>query len=182
MSPPSNNGGRPLDFYQAECLGLDSDSTYTDFEDVSVGPVFVNVEAGQHVKCRARAFNHISWGEPSPWSDYGTAVEGLPGPPPEGAIITAETPGPRKITVEFDPPSYDGGSPITGFTVRCFSFDGGVTGIRSGAGSPIVVPNLSGNRHYRCQALASKAWGDGPYGDSGDSVLVPPASRLAGTG
>ena len=77
----------------------------------------------------------------------------------------------------FSPPASDGGSPITGYTAPASRTDGGVTGTKSGAASPLLVTGLTSGKNYHCRVRATNAVGTGPYGAYGATVLVPAPRR-----
>lgn len=74
-------------------------------------------------------------------------------------------------TVTFSPPLYDGGSPITGYTVT--SNPGGI--VVSGAGSPIMVTGLTNGTTYTFTVVATNA-----IGDSTPSVATDPIMPATG--
>ena len=82
------------------------------------------------------------------------------------------------MSVAFSPPASNGGSPITSYTAQCVSTDGGVTGTKTGAASPLQVTGLTGGKHYHCRVRATNAIGTGAYSGYGATVLV--ASHGAG--
>ena len=63
--------------------------------------------------------------------------------------------------VRFSAPLSDGGSPITGYTARCASSNGGVTRQAQGPASPVNVPSLSRGKTYTCTVRATNAIGTG---------------------
>ncbi len=68
------------------------------------------------------------------------------------------------------------GSPITGYSVTCYSTDGGVTNTQTGATTTIKVSGLDGGKNYRCRARATNAAGTGTNSVYGDTVLLPAAT------
>ena len=85
----------------------------------------------------------------------------MPAPAP-----TVTNPAAGSLKVTFKAPAANG-SPITGFTAKCTSGNGGATGSKSGAKSPITVTGLTAGKNYRCRVLATNARGAGsPSGPS----------------
>jgi PKD repeat protein len=106
--------------------------------------------------------------------------------PPITTITTAPpltVPGaPQSVTarpigttaeVRFTAPSSNGGSPITGYTARCTSSNGGLTRQAQGAASPVNVPSLSRGKTYTCTVRATNAIGTGPPSTPTTSFRVP---------
>jgi YVTN family beta-propeller protein len=106
------------------------------------------------------------------------SVPGAPG----NAIATA---GNAQATVSFTAPGFDGGGPITSYTVT--SSPGGISA--SGSGSPIIVPGLANGTTYTFTVAATNSAGVGPASLASNAVTphtVPDApssvSALAGDG
>jgi hypothetical protein len=76
------------------------------------------------------------------------------------------------VTVTFTPPTSNGGSPITAYTARCTSTNGGKTGIRTLTRRTITVTGLTPSRRYTCQVRATNAAGPGPYSARSRVVVV----------
>ena len=85
--------------------------------------------------------------------DIGVAT--LPGAP----AINATVPGNGQVTIGFDPPASNGGSPITLYTATCV---GGGTYTATGTYSPLVVTGLAAATSYTCTVSATNAVGTGP--------------------
>ena len=99
---------------------------------------------------------------------------------PAAPTVKNSTPLEGAVRVAFTPGS-DGGSPITGFTAKCVSTNGGVTKTKTGPSSPITVINLTGDKNYHCRVRATNAVGTGPYGPFGSTVQVLPTPPDAPT-
>lgn len=82
------------------------------------------------------------------------------------------TPGRRSVTVTFTPPTSNGGSPITAYTARCTSTNGGTSGLRTLTRRSITVTGLTPGKRYTCQVRAINAAGPGPFSDR-SRVVVP---------
>jgi hypothetical protein len=96
------------------------------------------------------------------------AAANVPGAP----TIGSATADPGQAIVTFTPPSGDGGSPITSYTVTCTPLGGGSAVMASGNGSPIIVPGLTGGVTYTCTVSATNAAGTGAPSASSNAVLV----------
>ena len=107
---------------------------------------------------------------------------------PTGVSASA---GDGSATVSFSPPSSDGGSPITGYTVFASgdATSTSVTAAVSGgaAGSPIVVSGLTNGETYTFAVTATNAVGTGPASAPSNAVTpigppgAPSALVVAGT-
>jgi len=93
---------------------------------------------------------------------------------PDAPIIGTATAGNGKATVSFTPPSSDGGSPITGYTVT--SNPGGKSA--SGSASPMTVIGLNNNTTYTFTVTATNAVGSSSASAPSNSV-TPTTKTLA---
>jgi uncharacterized protein (TIGR02145 family) len=104
------------------------------------------------------------------------ALENCPGVPcisisapgPCSSIVATPT-GPSSASVSFVPPTYDGGSPITGYVVTATSTPSAPAKRKSsaiitatGTSSPIIVPGLTFGVNYIFTVLATNAVGPSP--------------------
>ena len=90
---------------------------------------------------------------------------------PGAPTIGSATAGNYSATVTFTPPTSDGGSPITSYTVT--SNPGGITA--SGSASPIAVTGLTPGNSYTFTVTATNA-----VGTSSTSAVSNMLSRLTG--
>ena len=131
-------------------------------DDVTIGNV---VTTTNHLTVAAT-------GHPAQSQDLTTRINAPSGTVPGAPTVTGSTPSAGAVSVAFTPGS-DGGSPITGFTAECVSTDGGATGTKSGAASPLSVTGLSPGKSYHCRVRATNAVGTSAYSAFGATVLVP---------
>ncbi len=89
-----------------------------------------------------------------------TAVTSTPGPP----TITAVLPGDGSVTVEFTPPSNNGGSAINGYKATCGSQ------VATGTASPITVTGLTNGTAVTCTVEAQNSLGLGTPSAASASV------------
>ncbi|HEX4332091.1 MAG TPA: FG-GAP-like repeat-containing protein [Usitatibacter sp.] len=86
---------------------------------------------------------------------------------PDSPTSVSALAGDGQATVSFTPPGYDGGSPITGYTVTCGTASTVVSS------PPVVISGLTNGTSYSCSVVATNAAGDSyPSG----SVSVTPAT------
>jgi hypothetical protein len=93
---------------------------------------------------------------------------------PTGVTATA---GDGQATVTFSPPTSNGGSPITSYTVT--STPGGLTA--PGAGSPVTVSGLTNGTAYTFTVHATNAVGAGPESAPSNPVTPTPTATTAPT-
>ena len=104
------------------------------------------------------------------------------GAPAGAAKTTATVPGAptikavkaevRGVRVAFKAPASDGGLRITSYRVECTSTNGGRTGSRREAKSPIKVLNLTAAKSYRCTVVAHNRVGTGAPSSPSASVVT----------
>ena len=73
---------------------------------------------------------------------------------PSAPVITSVVPGPRRVTINFIPPSSTGGAAIVSYTATCAA-TGQTSRSTTGTGSPLVVSGLKGGVSYACALTAS---------------------------
>lgn len=76
---------------------------------------------------------------------------------PDAPAITKLVPGGQRISVHFNAPGWQGGTPITSYTASCTG--GGVTRTATGTVSPIVVTGLTNGVSYTCTVTATNGAG-----------------------
>ena len=85
-------------------------------DDVTIGKEVVTTN---HLALTATGF-------PSQSQDLTTKIVAPAATVPGAPTVTGSTPSAGAVTVAFNPPASNGGSPITGYTAQCVSTDGGV--------------------------------------------------------
>jgi len=115
-------------------------------------PIIIrNVVNGTSYQVQLRARNANGAGPAS------VAVEGVPRPMPSAPAVAAVAEGDRTLTVTFDAPAYDGGSPVVNYR---YSLDGGATWttrVPAWVGSPLVIRGLVNGRDYDLRLRAVNA-------------------------
>lgn len=97
---------------------------------------------------------------------------------PGAPTIGVATPGNAQASFAFTPPTSDGGSAITGYTVTCTPA-GGIGG--TGTSSPLVMTGLANGTTYTCSITASNAAGTSEPSASVTVEPVAPPAPDAGT-
>jgi hypothetical protein len=135
---------------------------------------------------RGRLFDWKRWcGGPAVLAVLAVLAVAMIGAPAGAAKKTVSVPGAPTITsvkaqvrgvrVAFKAPASNGGLKITSYRVKCTSSDGGQTGTRIGAKSPIKVLSLSPAKSYRCSVRAHNRVGSGsPSAPSAPVVTLAP--------
>jgi hypothetical protein len=93
---------------------------------------------------------------------------------PDGPGIGTATPANASVSVSFSPPAFDGGSPVTTYTVA--ATPGGASA--SGSGSPITVGGLTNGVSYTFVVAASNALGSG-WQSTASRAVVPASSQAS---
>ena len=168
FTPPASNGGSPITSYTAQCVSTDGGVTKS--QDKTTSPMLVNnLSAGKHYHCRVRATNAVGVG---PYSAYGATVLIPAAVVPGAPTVTSSTPSAGAVSVAFNPPANNGGSPITSYVASCVSTDGGATKSKTGTASPLQVIALTSGKHYHCRVRAINAVGTSAFSAFGATVLV----------
>ena len=105
-----------------------------------------------------------------------TATFNAIGPPGAPTGVTA-TAGNGQATVSFIPPTINGGSAITSYTVTAYLSNGTVAATATGASSPIVVTGLTDGVSYYFTVTATNA--SGTSSGSTQSNTVTPAQTVS---
>jgi large repetitive protein len=149
FTPPASDGGSPITSYTVTC----NPGAVT--ASGAASPVTVTgLTNGSAYNCTVIANNAVGPSAPS------ASVAVTPRTVPDAPTIGAATLGMGQVTIAFTPSASDGGSPITGYTVRCVSALGTVTA--NGSGSPIVVTGLTNGMLYQCSVVANNLVGASP--------------------
>jgi alpha-tubulin suppressor-like RCC1 family protein len=97
-----------------------------------------------------------------------------PAGPPSLPTILSIVAGGGSATINFAPPSNNGGSPISGYTATCTA-NGQATQSANGSSSPITVRNLTVGVVYQCTVSATN--GDGFTSGASTSLPVTPRKK-----
>src|SRR6185437_14019436 len=145
FTPPTDTGGLTIDRYDVVSSPASAGASGTG------SPIVVSgLTNGIHYTFTVAAHNSVGEGAASaPSNDV--QPTGAPQPP---SIVSA-TAGDQQVSVAFDPPANDGGSPITSYTAT--SSPGGFTA--TGGASPLVVAGLTDLTAYTFTVTATNALG-----------------------
>lgn len=142
LPPTSNNGSAVLD-YEATCGAIVVTNTASPI-------VVTGLQNGITHTCTLRARNAVGYSNPS------TALSALVGKVPGAPTITAVTPAPSSLLVDFSAPTSDGGLPITRYVVTCGSQTA------DGTANSLLVSGLGNGIAVNCTVRAENALGLGP--------------------
>jgi hypothetical protein len=168
FAAPVSDGGDPVNFYTvmvspggAKFSSASSPITVTGLTD------------GTAYSFRVTATNTVGTGPASST----TVVPGTPPSAPRAVHVasgsTRTKTGP--LTVTFSAPVSNGGLPITRYTARCTSSNGGAvrTGTHSGAAAaPITVASVTTGKTYTCSVTAANGAGSGPASARSATVVA----------
>ncbi|KAL5273793.1 unc-22.2 family protein [Megaselia abdita] len=183
-NPPKDNGGSPVTNYVIEKKEPRS-NTWTKISSYCTVP-FVrvrNLTIGQEYEFRVMAENKYGLSDPTVTEEpirarHPFTVPGVPGIP-RGIDSTEDS-----ITVTWNKPTHDGGSPITGYILekRHISEDKWTRATHATCPDLLCrVPNLIENYEYEFRVAAVNAAGQGGWSSSSDGIFCrrpPHAPRI----
>ena len=143
------DGGRAITQFTTSCTS--SDGGVAGATNSPSSPSMVaGLTNGKSYTCTVSATNSVGVGLASVPSN-----PVIPAAVPAAPTTVAITAMIQSLRVSFIAPLDDGGNPISGYTVDCFSVDGGVVGSTNTASSPAVVSALTGGATYACTVTAT---------------------------
>ena len=156
--------GSPTTGYTLTCTPVDGGPAVT--RTAAASPVTIPGLATSHsYRCAVKAANARGSGPLT------TATPVTVGAPQAPTSIAATAAGPHTIRVSFVPGGANG-SPILAYTATCVSTNGGITRVKAGSRSPLVVTGLTSGKTYRCSVVATNTRGVGLVSGSSISVVV----------
>jgi chitinase len=170
FAAPVSDGGDPVNFYT-----VTASPGGAKFSSASSPITVTGLTNGTSYSFRVTATNAIGTG---PASAASKAV--IPGTAPSAPTAVRAVSGSTRtasgpLTVTFAAPASNGGPPITRYTARCTSGNGGAarTGTHSGAAAaPITVAAATTGKTYTCSVTAANALGTGPASARSAPVVV----------
>src|SRR5262249_24722486 len=147
--PPPFDGGSAITSYAATCASSDGGATGSQTDTAS--PIIVTgLDNGRTYTCTVSATNANGAGPPSEAS-----VAVVPSTVPDAPAQPTVGVGNALLVVRFATSPSDGGNPISGYTASCASGNGGVSGVKAGIASPLVVRGLTNGKTYTCTVVAT---------------------------
>ncbi len=164
----SANGGSAVLHFDAQCTSTNGGVTRTGTAPSS--PLTVGgLTNGKQYTCTVTATNGIGTSASSAASSV-VVPAGVPTAP----TAVAAVPIPAAATVTWAAAAGNG-APVTLYSVRCSSSNGGVTRTAAAAASPATVAGLTNGRSYTCTVTATNAAGTSAA-SSPSNVFVPAAA------
>ncbi len=164
----SGDGGAPLTAIE---YSIDGGQTWIDTRSLSGDALITGLPNGTPVTVAVRAFNAIGAGDAATRTSTPRTV---PGAPRNVSVVG----GSATATVRWEAPEFDGGSPITDYTVTITSADGSAAQYRGIANTgPFTVTALTNGETYTVSVTATNAAGAGPA--SSPRPAVTPLARAA---
>ncbi len=145
-----NDNGSAINSDTATCTSSNGGATGNSLGLSPSIPVF-GLTNGKTYTCTVFASNGLGNG-PSSSASLPVTPNGAPDAPLRPAVAG----GDGRITVNFSPPAFNGGSPITGYAATCTSFDDGSRTSLLGSAAPIVISNLINGVTYSCDVVAEQ--------------------------
>ena len=95
--------------------------------------------------------------------------QGKPNAPSKPRIDDIEA---RHVGITWSPPSYDGGTPITGYTVETNEISGSYQNKIKVEGSRYTIKGLKESHSYRFRVAAENKVGDGPFSEHSSCITT----------
>jgi hypothetical protein len=168
FGPPAYKVFGITSMYRAVCTSTDGGSPGSVRREHG-GPIHVApLTPGKTYTCYAQARDPYGWSAASPHSNAVVVRSAPTGP--SAPEITSVQAGVRSVTVAFNGPPV-GSWRIFGYRANCTSTDGGASGSRTGAHSPITVLGLAVGKTYTCTVTARDHFGAGPPSASSGAAV-----------
>ncbi|KAL3088858.1 hypothetical protein niasHS_009150 [Heterodera schachtii] len=176
--PPKDDGGAELSGYRIEFKGLGARDWERVPENVTLLNYTVrNLEKGAQYQFRVFAENMVGISEPLNGEPV-TAKDPFdpPGPPSTPEVTAYDS---NSVSLKWNPPRDDGGSPVTGYVVERFEKRGGgdwapVKGLGILPLTSCTVPGLAQGETYQFRVRAVNAAGEGPPSGACEPVECRP--------
>jgi hypothetical protein len=166
---PVSDGGSPITGYVVTPYIGDAPQSPVPFNSTATTETVTGLTNGTTYQFRVQAINAVGTG---PYSALSEALTpGTPGPPTIGTATAAS----GQATVSWTAPSYDGGSPITGYTVTPYvSTWTGLPRTFNSTATTQTITGLTNGWPYRFRVQAINNMGTGTY--SAETNRVTPTA------
>ncbi|WKY05591.1 hypothetical protein Q1695_006081 [Nippostrongylus brasiliensis] len=176
-APPKDDGGCEITGYKIEYQEIGS-QLWDRIPGTISGTSYTvrGLEHGQQYRFRIRAENMVGL------SDYTTGTSVLikdpfdpPGPPSTPEVTGYDS---NLVSLAWNPPKHDGGSPVLGYVIERFEKKGGgdwaPIKMPLVKGTEITIPNLFEGETYQFRVRAVNAAGEGEASNGSDPVTCKP--------
>lgn len=171
FTPPENDGGTAITLYTVTADPVSGQEVQALTATGQNSPIAVNgLVNGETYSFTVRASNADGDSEPS---EAATLAIGSAPSPPLSISATRES---GKSSVSFNPPTSDGGAPVTHYTVKANDTTVAANGgqLVSGSSSPLLVDGLTNGDAYVFTVTATNSYGTS---EEASSALVIPGGE-----
>ena len=158
-TPPQNNGGSEITGYLIEEIMPDSSIQSSGTVAGSITSIqLLGLTTGQSYTYRVIAINSIGNSSPSSPTPSLTCVEPIKTVPTSPTNITV-TPGPGTAIISWEPPEFNGNTPITGYRVICHPHNK-MPNITGSAARTLTISELKNSTEYTFTVVAINEIGE----------------------
>jgi titin len=158
-TPPENNGGSEITGYLIEEILPDSSIQPSGTVAGSITSIqLLGLTTGQSYTYRVVAINSIGNSLPSSPTPSLTCVELIKTVPTSPTNITV-TPGPGTAIISWEPPEFNGNTPITGYRVICHPHNK-MPNITGAAARTLTISELKNSTEYKFTVVAINEIGE----------------------
>ena len=162
---PPSDGGSPITGYVVTPYIGDAPQSPVPFNSTATTETVTELTNGTTYQFRVQAINAVGTGPYSALSE--TVTPGTPGPPTIGTATAAS----GRATVSWTAPSFDGGSPVIGYTVTPYvSTWTGLPRTFNSTATTQTITGLTNGWPYRFRVQAINNIGTGTYSAASNRV------------
>jgi hypothetical protein len=162
---PGSLNGAPIESFIATCVSTNGGVGNSNSQATS--PITVSsLTTGKNYTCTVDATN--AWGTGTESAKSPAVIVGAPAQPAKPTITRIAS---GSLKVAFVPPA-NNGAPITSFTAKCTSTNGGQSRSTSGPAGPLFVTGLSPAKTYTCTIRATNNRGPGPLSPASNATAA----------
>lgn len=168
---PANNGGAAITDYKIGITPSGGSETVTSHGGTTPPHEITGLTDGVTYGVRVRAVNAVGDGA---WSPTVNQVAALLPDAPSALSLTPQT---SALDLSWTAPASDGGSPVTGYSVRYTPSGGSASTVSTGStGTTYTLSNLPGGVQHSIEVAAITAAGTGPYSTAATATPNSPVT------